>query len=203
MRASGSAPAKPSGPIARLTSYSTRTRHARRLSIAWSLLALVLAGSPSPAAAQADAAGVRAAIERANSPAVWGEALRRGDPAPLAAVWTGDPLRYFSGEVLMYRARGLRLLSTPVDLQVIAVDLLPEDRAVAETAEEWRDRLCTVDGELRGERHALVRDRYELEWRDGAWWVSGVDVELVGGSFDWAPPEDPEDGPSPCATVLD
>jgi hypothetical protein len=167
------------------------------------LLTFALLGRSAPAIAQADAAGAAAAIERANSASVWGEALRLGDPAPLATVWAGDPLRYFSGEVLMYRGRGLRLLSTAVDLQVLAVNLLPEDRAAAETAEEWRDRLCTADGELRGERHALVRDRYELEWADGAWWVSGVDVDIVGGSFDWTPAEDPAEGPSPCAAVLD
>jgi hypothetical protein len=103
----------------------------------------------------------------------------------------------------MFRARGLRLLSQPVDLQVIAVELLPADRALAATSEEWWDRLCTAAGELRGERHALVRDRYELDWRDGGWWVSGVDVDLVGGSFDWTPAEDPPEGPSPCAAVLD
>jgi hypothetical protein len=165
-------------------------------------VALALLAAPAPAVAQADADGVRAAVERANAPAVWGEALRSGDPAPLATVWAGDALEYFSGEVLMYRERGLRLLSAPVALQVIAVEMTPDSRAVAETWEEWHDRLCTAAGELRGERHAVVRDRYELEWYDDAWWVSGVEVELLAGSFDWAPAEDPADGPSPCAAVL-
>ncbi len=167
------------------------------------MLGLALVAWPRPATAQADAEAVRAAIERANSPAVWGEALRRGDPAPLAAAWTGDPLDYFSGEVRMYRARGLRLLSTPVALQVVDVEFPSDTRALAETEEEWHDRLCTDEGELRAERQASVRDHYELDWHDGAWWVSGVDVELVGGSFDWTPAADPMDGPSPCAAVLD
>jgi len=166
-------------------------------------LAALLAGGPRAVLAQADADGVRAAVERANSPAVWGEALRRADPAPLATIWAGDALDYFSGEVLMFRARGLRLLSTPVDLQVLGVELLPGDRAQAETTEEWHDYLCSAEGELRGERRARVRDRYELEWRDAAWWVSGVDVDLVGGSFSWTPAEDPAESASPCAAVLD
>jgi hypothetical protein len=103
----------------------------------------------------------------------------------------------------MFRGRGLRLLSTPVAFDLLAVDLPAPDQAVAESLEEWHDRLCTATGELRAERQARVRDRYELDWHDGAWWVSGVDVELVGGSFDWTPAEDPPDGPSPCAAVLD
>ncbi len=155
-----------------------------------------------PARAQSDVAEVQAAVERANSSAVWGEALRSGDPAPLATVWEGDPLTYFSGEVLAYRARDLRLLSAVVDLDFLSVDLLSDDRAVAETHEQWLDRLCTAAGELRGERHPEVQDRYELNWHDGTWWVSGVDVDLVGGSFDWDPAEDPESGPSPCAAVV-
>jgi hypothetical protein len=166
-------------------------------------VALALIGAPSLSSAQADADGVRAAVERANSSAVWGEALRTGDPAPLASVWSGDALDYFTEEVLMYRARGLRLLSVPVDLQVVAVELSPDGRAVAETREEWHDHLCTAEGELRGERHAVVRDDYELEWHDGAWWVTGVEVELVAGSFNWTPAQDPDDRPSPCGAVLD
>jgi hypothetical protein len=146
---------------------------------------------------------VRAAVERANSAAVWGEALRSGDPAPLATAWEGDALAYFSGEVLMFQARGLRLLSAPLDLDVLGVEVLGEGRALAETHERWRDRLCTAEGELRAEREAEVRDRYELSWHDDAWWVSGVDVDLVGGSFDWTPAEDPADGPSPCAVIVD
>src|SRR5438132_916159 len=80
---------------------------------------------------------VRAAVGRANSPAVWGEALRRGDPGPLATVWAGEPLAYFSGEVLAYRARGLRLQSSLVELEFLAVELLAEGDAVAETRERW------------------------------------------------------------------
>ena len=156
-----------------------------------------------PTIAQGDTAAVRVAVEQANSAAVWGEALRSGDPATLATVWAGDALEYFSREVVMYRERGLRLLSTPLAFDVVAIELTAPGRAVAETREEWHDRLCTPVGELRGERHALTWDRYELYWRDNAWWVSGVDVELVAGSFDWTPAEDLDDGPSPCAAVLD
>lgn len=155
-----------------------------------------------PSKAQVDAAGVRAAVERANSDAVWGEALRRGDPASLTMAWEGDALAYFSGEVAMFRARGLRLVSAPLDLEVLAVELQGDGRALAETHERWGDRLCTAEGELRAQREAEVRDRYELSWHDDTWWVSGVDVDLVAGSFDWTPAEDPEDGPSPCAAVL-
>jgi len=164
---------------------------------------LAVLAVPSLVAAQGDADGVRAAVERANSPAVWGKALRSGDPAPLSTVWAGDALAYFTGEVLMYADRGLRLLSTAVDFQVVAIELVSGDLALAESQEEWHDRLCTAAGELRGERYAGVRDRYELAWHDGAWWVTGVDVELVAGSFDWTPAEDPADGPSPCAGVLE
>jgi hypothetical protein len=166
-------------------------------------VALAALGAPSLVAAQGDAEGVHAAVERANSPAVWGEALRSGNPAPLSTVWAGDALAYFTGEVLMYADRRLRLLSTAVDFQVLAIELLSGDRAVAESREQWHDRLCTAAGELRGERYAVVLDRYELAWHDGAWWVTGVDVELVAGSFDWTPAEDPGDGPSPCAAVVD
>ena len=168
------------------------------------LLALLLARAPFPgaAAAQADVEGVRAAVERANSPEVWGEALRSGDPAPLAAVWEGEPLAYFSGEVLAYRARGLRLLSALAELEFLDVRLLDGGWAVAETRERWFDRLCTDDGELRGERRAVVRDRYELVWRSDAWWVIGVDVALADGSLDWTAALDPPDGPRPCAAVV-
>jgi hypothetical protein len=167
------------------------------------LAALVAGAAPRAFADPFDPWAVRVTVERANSAAVWGEALRRGDPAPLATAWDGDPLAYFSGEVLMYRARGLRLLSAPLDLQVLAVEALPDGRATAETAERWLDYLCTAEGELRGVRQADVRDRYELTWRDDAWWVSGVDVELVGGSFDWTPAADPASGPSPCAAAAE
>ncbi len=146
---------------------------------------------------------MRAAVERANSPAVWGEALRRGDPAPLEAGWEGEALGYFSAEVLTFRQRGLRLLSTLVELEFLEVELLGDGRAVAETGERWHDRVCTDSGELRGERRPEVRDRYELVWRDGDWRVSGVEVELTGDSFDWRPAADPPAGPSPCAAVLD
>jgi hypothetical protein len=164
---------------------------------------MALVGAPTPTTAQADADGARAAVERANSPAVWGEALRSGDPAPLATVWAGDALNYFTGEVVMYRERGLRLLSTVVAFEVIAVELTAPGRAIAETREAWHDRLCTQAGELRGERHAEARDRYELDWHDDGWWVSGVDVELLAGSFNWTPAQDPDNSPSPCAAVLE
>jgi hypothetical protein len=88
-----------------------------------------------------------------------------------------------------------------VELEFLDVRLLDGGRAIAETRERWLDRLCTDDGELRGERRAEVRDRYELVWRAGAWWVSGVDVALADGSFDWTPALDPPDGPRPCAAV--
>jgi hypothetical protein len=153
-------------------------------------------------AAKDPLAEVQAAVERANSAAVWGEALRLGDPAPLAAAWVGDPLTYFSGEVLAFRARELRLLSTLNHLEFLDVRLVGDDRALATTRERWFDRLCTADGELRAERTAEVEDRYELVWADGQWWVAGVDVVLTGGSFDWQPASDPPEGPSPCEAVL-
>jgi hypothetical protein len=157
---------------------------------------------PPPAAAQAPLAEVRAAVELANSAEVWGAALRLGDPTPLAAAWTDDPLAYFSGEVLAYRARGLRLLSTLLELEFLDVRLLADDRAVAETRERWLDRMCTDEGELRGERWAEVEDHYELVWHDGQWRVAGLDIALTAGSFDWQPAMDPPDGPSPCAAVV-
>jgi hypothetical protein len=154
----------------------------------------------TPVQAQApDAAGVRAAVERANSPEVWGEALRRGDPAPLAAVWAGDPLAYFSGEVLAYRARGLRILSSLVDLEFLHVEVLPDGQAVAETREQWADRLCSLDGEPRGTRAAVLNDSYELIWRDEAWWVVGVDIAVEEGSLDWTPPSDAAVTDAACA----
>ena len=170
----------------------------RALALALAVCAVV----PLPAAAQDPLAEVQAAVELANSAEVWGAALRLGDPAPLAAAWTDDPLAYFTGEVLAYRARGLRLLSTLLDLEFLDVRLVADDRAVAETRERWLDRMCTDEGELRGERRAEVEDRYELVWRDGQWRVAGLDIALTAGSFDWQPAMDPPDGPSPCAAVV-
>ncbi len=157
---------------------------------------------PPPAAAQEPVAEVRAAVELANSDQVWGAALRLGDPALLAAAWTDDPLAYFSGEVLGYRARGLRLLSTLLELQFLDVRLVADDRAIADTRERWLDRMCTDEGELRGERWAEVEDRYELVWRDDGWRVAGLDIALTAGSFDWQPAVDPPGGPSPCAVIV-
>ena len=191
-----------------LTNYLTRTN--AQVSVpdihacCCNLLALTLLATPRSAASQLDdlLAAVRATVERANSAAVWGEALRSGDPAALTLVWWGEPLTYFSGEVLAYRDRGLRLLSRLVDLEFLDTRLVDDNRAEVETRERWADQLCTDDGELRAARAAEVRDRYELTWRDGAWWVTGVDVELTGGTFDWQPASDPPDPPSPCAAVL-
>ena len=168
----------------------------------WLLGAVLLLLWPAPATAQSDLAAVRAAVERANSPAVWGEALRRGDPEPLAAAWEGEPLAYFTGEVLAYRARGLRLLSTLVELEFLGVRVLDDGHALAETRERWLDRVCTEAGELRGERQAVVRDRYELVFGVNGWRVSGVEIHLDDGSFDFTPALDPPDDPSPCAAVL-
>jgi hypothetical protein len=148
-----------------------------------------------------DEEGVRAAVEQANSPAVWGEALRRGDPAPLASVWADDPLAYFSAEIQGYRGRGLRLVSTLVALDFLHVELLPGDQAVADTRERWVDRICTAEGELRGTRVADLRDRYELAWRGDAWWVVGVDITVEGGSLDWTPATDADLPDSGCADV--
>ncbi|HZS03228.1 MAG TPA: hypothetical protein VFE37_31280 [Chloroflexota bacterium] len=154
--------------------------------------------APVPAQAP-DAAGVRAAVERANSPEVWGAALRRGDPAPLAAVWAGDPLDYFSREVRAYHARGLRILSSLVDLEFLHVDVLPDGQAVAETRERWTDRLCSLDGELRGTRAAVLNDSYELAWRGEAWWVVGVEIAVEEGSLDWTPPGESAEPDAACA----
>ena len=144
---------------------------------------------------------MRAAVEQANSPAVWGEALRRGDPAPLASVWADEPLAYFSGEIRGYRGRGLRLVSTLVALDFLDVELLPGDQAVADTRERWVDRICTAEGELRGTRAADLRDRYELAWRGDAWWVVGVDIAVEGGSLEWTPATDADLPDSGCAEV--
>jgi len=134
---------------------------------------------------------------------VWGAALRSGDPAPLATIWAGEPLAYFSDEVRAYHARGLRLLSSLVALEFIRVELLPADRAVAETHEHWADTLCTLDGDLRGTRAAALRDTYELAWRAGAWWVVGVDIAVEEGSLDWGSPEDTAAADEACAAAAD
>ncbi|HWP29563.1 MAG TPA: hypothetical protein VNM50_08485 [Chloroflexota bacterium] len=145
------------------------------------------------AAPQDDPTAVRAAVERANAPEVWGEALRRGDPAPLAEVWTGDALAYFAGEVRAYAARGLRLLSTPVHFEILDVTIGEDGHARVATREEWHDVLCTADGRVEGRRQAVVRDVYALVWRDGRWWVEGVDIGLEAGSFAWEPPPAADD----------
>src|SRR5258705_7493881 len=115
-------PARASAPTARSTSYLTKSKripgnelHGRgrgpgtarsdraapaRL-LAAPIAALLFSGLLGAAlavgapGAPPDEEGVRAAVEQANAPAVWGEALRRGDPAPLASVWADDPLAYF------------------------------------------------------------------------------------------------------------
>ena len=156
----------------------------------------------APASAQPDLDAVRTAVKLANSPAVWSEALRRGDPSPLATVWEGEPLAYFSAEVVDYRTRGLRMLSTLEALEFLDVRLLAEGRATADTREAWSDLLCTDAGELRGVRRSESRDRYELVWHEDTWWVSGVEIALLAGSFDWTPAVDPPDAPSPCEAVL-
>lgn len=166
------------------------------------LTLIALLAAPLAVAAQPDEAGVRAAVRYANSPAVWSEALRQGDPTPLAAVWVGDPLGYFSGEVLMYRSRGLRILSHLDALDFRDVQVFDDGRASARTYERWHDLLCTVEGEFRAERTAEAEELYELLWRDDAWWVSGVEVTLAAGSFDWTDAVDPPAEPSPCAAVL-
>lgn len=144
---------------------------------------------------------MRAAVERANSPTVWTAALRQGDPTPLAAAWTGDALTYFSGEILAYRARGLRLVSELVWLEVLEVHLLDTAHARARTREQWRDWLCAVAGEPRGRRAPLVEDTYTLVRTAAGWRVSGVDITLLAGSFEWEPPapEEPHPCPAPDA----
>jgi hypothetical protein len=155
-----------------------------------------------PASTQPDFDAVRAAVKLANSPAVWGEALRRGDPSPLATAWEGEPLAYFSAEVVNYRARGLRMLSTLEALDFLDVRLLDQRSATAETREAWFDLLCTESGEVRGVRRSETRDRYELVRHGDTWWVSGVEIALTAGSFDWTDAVDPPDAPSPCEAVL-
>jgi hypothetical protein len=147
-------------------------------------------------------AAVRAAVVHANSETVWGDALRRGDAAPLVAAWEGEPLTYFSREIQQYRDRGLRLLSTLVELEFLEVTLDGEGRAVVSTRERWHDRTCTDEGELRAERWPEVLDRYELVQRADGWRVTGVDITSATGSLDWTPAADSLDGPSPCAAVL-
>lgn len=147
-----------------------------------------------------DEAAVRAAVELANSPAVWGEALRRGDPAPLASAWTGDSLGYFSAEVEAYRARGLRLVSRLQALEWVAVTRLDADHAEALTRERWQDWICTADGEPRGWRAAYAADRYALTRQPAGWRVEHVEIALLDGSFDWTDAE--PDADSPCATVV-
>ena len=72
--------------------FRKRARRASRV-LGWLAAVLPMALAPlSVRAAQDSDAAVRAAVEYANSPAVWGEALRRGDPAPLALAWEGDRL---------------------------------------------------------------------------------------------------------------
>lgn len=164
------------------------------------VLALWLAVPLASDAGGADEAAVRAAVELANSPAVWGAALRSGDPAPLALAWTGDPLAYFSGEVLEYRARGLRLLSTLESLEFLAVRLLDAAHAEAHTRERWHDFLCSADGEPRGERRAYAEDQYTLTLGADGWRVSGVEITLLDGSFDWDPVA--ADGRQACAAVV-
>jgi hypothetical protein len=166
------------------------------------LLLLVAPLMAAPVSAQPDLDAVRAAVKLANSPAVWSEALRRGDPSPLANAWAGEPLAYFSAEVVDYRTRGLRMLSTLEALEFLDVRLLDERSATADTREAWFDLLCTDAGELRGVRRSETRDRYELVWQEGTWWVSGVEIALLDGSFDWTPAVDPPDAPSPCEAVL-
>ena len=92
-------------------------------------------------------------------------------------------------------------MSTLVALDFLHVEVLPGDQAVADTRERWVDRICTAEGELRGTRAADLRDRYELDWRDDAWWVVGVDITLEGGSLDWTPATDDDLPDSGCATV--
>ncbi len=142
---------------------------------------------------------MRAAVERANAPAVWTAALREGDPTRLAAAWTGDALAYFSQEILDYRARGLRLVSELRGLEVLAVRLLDETHAQARTREQWEDWVCTAAGEPRGWRAPQVEDEYTLVREPDGWRVSCVEIQLLGGSFDWAPP--PAVEPPPCAAV--
>jgi hypothetical protein len=149
-----------------------------------------------------ETSAIRAAILLANSEAVWGEALRIGDPAPLAVAWEGEPLAYFSSEILQYRSRGLRLLSALVEIEFLEVSLEGAGRAVVTTRERWHDRTCTDAGQLRAERQPEVLDRYELTHRPDGWRVTGVDIVLASGSLDWTPTADSPDGPSPCAAVL-
>jgi hypothetical protein len=191
-----------SAPTVPSTSCSTRSSGAAARPRALAALVALLAWATPVAAALGappDADGVRAAVERANSTAVWGEALRRGDPAPLATVWAGDPLVYFSGEVRAYHARGLRLLSTLVELEFLDVAVLPGGRAVAETRERWADRMCSSDGVLHATRAPVVRDRYELVWRSDAWWIVGVDIALEAGSLDWTPASEAPGDAGDCA----
>jgi len=146
---------------------------------------------------------VRAAVELANAPSVWTDALRRGDPSLLAAAWTGDALAYFSQEILDYRARGLRLVSTPLSLDVLEVQLVDATHATARTREQWEDWVCTEDGEPRGTRAPHVEDAYTLVRTPEGWRVRGVEVVLLTGSFDWAPIPEALATPTPCAAVLD
>lgn len=168
-------------------------------------MALWLAARGGPALAQTaaplDPTGVRATVERANAPDVWGEALRRGDPTPLSEVWTGEALAYFAGEVREYAARGLRLLSTPVRFEIVDVTISEDGRASVSTREEWHDVLCTADGRVEGRRWAVVHDVYVVVWRDGQWWVEGVDIALEAGSFAWEPPTAGRG--TDCAAVLE
>jgi hypothetical protein len=151
---------------------------------------------------RSERAAIEAAVRQANSDAVWGQALRSGDPAPLAAAWEGDPLHYFSQEVLEFRARGLRLVSTLLELEFLEVALEGSDRARATTRERWLDLTCTEAGELRAERRPEVRVEYRLIRRADGWRVDGVEITLEGGSFDWTPTEDAAEGTSPCAAVV-
>ncbi len=162
------------------------------LPLALALLVLVApplatqAAGPLP---QVDEEMVRQIVRHANSDEVYGQAYRTGNTDLLRAAWAGEALLDMQDDIAGLRALGQYLDLSLEDLEFRRIEELGPGRVRAVTVERWLARLYQTGGTYLGYQRQVVENRYLVERRGDAWYVTEADQEIQGGDPTFRPGE--------------
>ncbi len=137
-------------------------------------------GARAAPVADVDEDEIRAAVQRANSDEIYGEAYRTSNPDLLEAAWAGEALLDMRDDIDGLKAQNQYLDLQLEDMDVRQIEELGPGRVRAVTVERWLARLYQTNGVYVGFQRQSVENRYLLEQRDDGWYITEVDQEVQG-----------------------
>ena len=145
-----------------------------------------VAAEPQPQVAEEV---IREFVQYANSDEVYGEAYRTGNPDLLRQAWAGEALLDMSEDIAGMRALGQYLDLTLENMDFRRIEELGPGRVRAVTVEGWLARLYQTGGTPLGFQRQVVENRYLLERRGDAWYITEADQQIEGGDPTFRPSE--------------